>query len=119
MLWMTQYQVLVMMSAKGRSPVFPDMFSSVFLCRDTEKDCFLEGSIDTGGLGICQRISPNQNQSKIGCHYYTKGISEIYWISIAILPPMRQAILKRFQWISNQLLCTLMLPFIPYPVHNQ
>lgn len=29
MLWMTQYQILVMMSAKGRSPVFPDMFSSV------------------------------------------------------------------------------------------
>lgn len=31
MLWMTQYQILVMMSAKGRSPVFPDMFSSVFI----------------------------------------------------------------------------------------
>lgn len=29
MLWMTQYQILVMMSAEGRSPVFPDMFSSV------------------------------------------------------------------------------------------
>lgn len=29
MLWMTQYQILVMMSAKGRSPVLPDMFSSV------------------------------------------------------------------------------------------
>jgi hypothetical protein len=36
MLWMTQYQVLVMMSAKGRSPVFPDVFSSVFLSRDTQ-----------------------------------------------------------------------------------
>jgi hypothetical protein len=41
MLWMTQYQVLVMMSAKGRSPVFPDVFSSVFLSRDTQKDFFL------------------------------------------------------------------------------
>jgi hypothetical protein len=59
MLWMTQYQVLVMMSAKGRSPVFPDMFSSVFL---SQKDCFLEGSIDTGRLGIRQRTSSNQQK---------------------------------------------------------
>lgn len=31
MLCMTQYRILVIMSAKGRSPVFPDMFSSVFI----------------------------------------------------------------------------------------
>jgi hypothetical protein len=31
-LWITQYRILVIMSAKGRSPVFPDMVSSIYFC---------------------------------------------------------------------------------------
>jgi hypothetical protein len=30
MLWITQYLILVIMSAKERSPVFPDMLSSIY-----------------------------------------------------------------------------------------
>nr|YP_001152108.1 ORF59a [Pinus koraiensis]ABP35354.1 ORF59a [Pinus koraiensis] len=33
MLWMTQYLILVIMSAKERSPVFPDMLSSKYYCK--------------------------------------------------------------------------------------
>lgn len=77
MLWMTQYRILVIISAKERSPVLPDMLSSTY-------SCTVKGGVDS----VKDKISKwkfAEFSSLWDRQYSTEGTFRIYRISIAIL----------------------------------
>jgi hypothetical protein len=108
MLWMTQYQVLVMMSAKGRSPVFPDVFSSVFLSRDTQlKRIFFCKEVATlkgqGSASAPHRTGINPKRLSLLYQGYIGNILDKY-----SYPPFDAAShTKKYRWVRNKLLWTI------------
>lgn len=101
MLWITQYRILVIISAKERSPVLPDMLSSTY-------SCTIKGGIDSVKDDI-SKWKFTEVPSLWDRQYGTKGVFRVYRISIAILLLTQQ---RSFNQYWNEVLKNFFILFL-------
>lgn len=100
-LWMTQYRILVIISAKERSPVLPDMLSSTYSCTVKQR-------IDSVKDGI-SKWKTTDISSLWDRQFCTKGVFRVYRISIAILILTQQRNLNQY---GNEVLDNFFIIFL-------